>query len=356
LTVPPGPTQTLRCAPPGWTPCTVELARGAAAQLEERLAEVTAGAPFVLADAGALAHHHGLAPPRWPSMVLPGDERTAKTFAALEAVLRELAGARVDRNGLLVAAGGGSICDLGGLAAALWLRGVAHALVPTTLLAMLDASVGGKTAIDLPEGKNLVGAFWPARRVLIDVDLLRTLPEAQYRSGLGEALKVAFGLDAELFHLLRAQDEAILRRDPAVLEAVVARALAAKIRVVEADPLEQGPRRLLNLGHTLGHALEAHSGYALPHGLAVARGLFFAIEVAERLRALPERDAAWLRTVLQRYGFQRSTLPPGAALLPFLSRDKKREGDALRFVVPTGIGASEIRAVPLGELVALLQA
>jgi 3-dehydroquinate synthase len=296
---------------------------------------------FVLADAEAMASHRDLVGTAPAPLVLEGGEGS-KTMAALEQVLRCLAAARILRDGALLAIGGGAILDLGGLAASLWLRGIALELVPTTLLAMCDASVGGKTAIDLPEGKNLVGTFWPARRVWIDATLVATQSEGQFRSGLGELLKVAIGLDAGLFSMLERQREPVLARDPAVVQEAIRRAIAAKLAIVREDPRESGRRRLLNLGHTLGHALEAHSGFALSHGLAVARGLHASLDEAERRGSLPAEDLRRCRALLLAYGFEPWPLPPAQELAPFLAVDKKRTSAGAREVLITGIGSSVV--------------
>ena len=294
---------------------------------------------FLVADAGALAMHPDAVAAGVPRLDLPGGEG-CKTFAGLEQVLRALAQARIPRDGEIVVLGGGAVCDLGSLAASLYLRGVAHVLVPTTLLAMLDASVGGKTAINLPEGKNLVGTFWPAREVVIDVGFVATQDETGFRSGLGEALKIAVGLDAELFALLQQQHALVMAREQAVLQRVIELALRTKQAIVARDPRERGERKLLNLGHTLGHALEAHSGFTLPHGLAVARGILWVTERAQAQGVLPAGDAAAIRSLLAVYGFTAWPLPPAAELAPFLAVDKKG-GD---LVLPTAIGASRIVA------------
>ncbi len=330
----------LRCAPPR-APATevllgVETARdldGMLARLGERRRR------FALIDARVGALHADALRDLEPRLTVHGGE-AAKTFSELENVLRTLARAAVDRDTVLVVVGGGSVGDLGGLAAALYARGLDFVLVPTTLLAMVDSSVGGKTAIDLPEGKNLVGAFHPARLVLIDLAFLQTLPEVEFRSGLGELLKVALGLSAELFALLEANADAVLARDHHTLTQCVRLGLTAKIALVESDFDERGARRLLNLGHSLGHALEAHSGYTLPHGIAVARGLHFALSVAAQGSHLAAADVARARQLLVRYAFQADSLPPTTELMPFLRRDKKVRGDGIHFVVPTAIGAS----------------
>jgi 3-dehydroquinate synthase len=236
------------------------------------------------------------------------------------------------------------------LCAALFLRGIECWQVPTTLLAMADSAVGGKTAVDLPEGKNLVGCVHPPALVVVDPSLLSSLPEIEFRSGLAEVLKAAIGLDAVLFGLLEREHPAVAARAGDALERAIHRALAAKVAVVERDLREDGPRRLLNLGHTLGHALEAHAHYARPHGLCVARGLHFAVTVAEALGPLAAADAGRCRALLLAYGHRPEPLPPAAELLPFVRRDKKAAGACVHFVLPTGIGQSAVQALPIDRL------
>ncbi len=335
----------LRCALGARPPTEVEVTVGCA-----RLDAVGADQPrVVIADAAVARHWPALLDGVRAPLLVEGGEG-CKTLAVLERVLREMARRALRRDGCVVAFGGGSIGDLAGLAAALYVRGVDLVQVPTSLLAMLDSSVGGKTAINLPEGKNLAGAFWPARAVRIDPRLLATLPEDELRSGLGEALKIAIGLDADLFALLESRRDQVLACDPETMVAVIAAAVRAKIAIVERDPDERGARRLLNLGHTLGHALEAHSGYSVPHGVAVARGLHFAVALAERRQALPAADAARCRALLEAYGFAATPLPPFAELTEFLARDKKAEHDGVRFILPTAIGASRCELLPLTAL------
>jgi 3-dehydroquinate synthase len=315
-------------------------------------AEIAARPALVIADARVLGAH----PLRIeaPLLSIEGGE-PSKTLAALERVLRRAAGEGCDRQATFVAVGGGSIGDLAGFAASVYLRGVRYVQVPTTLLAMLDSSVGGKTAVNLPEGKNLVGTFWPAQLVLMDPAFVATLSEPEYRSGLGEALKIGIGLSAPLFDLLERERAAVLRRDPGALAAMLELALAAKIAVVESDPRENGPRRLLNLGHTLGHALEAHGAGALPHGVAVARGLHFALELANERGTIAAGAAGRCRALLAAYGFAATPLPPAAALAPFVARDKKAQDGGLHVVLPTGIGSSQTCHLPLEAIIARLR-
>jgi len=335
---------TLHCRPAGEAQSEIRIGAGITTSLPQWCLPRR---PFAVVDAAVEAACPFAT--RWPHHMLAGGEAT-KTLATCETVLRAMVQAGLDREGLLVAIGGGAIGDLAGLCASLFLRGIELWQVPTTLLAMVDSAVGGKTAVNLPEGKNLVGTVHPASLVVIDVDFVRTLPEREFRSGLAEAVKMAIGLDAELFALLERERERVLRRDPAVIAEVVQRALAGKIAVVEGDPREHGRRRLLNLGHTLGHALEAWSQGQLAHGLCVARGLHFALDLALDLGALAPADRARCAALLHAYGYEPEPLPPGAELAPFLARDKKVVGKTVHFALPIGVGRSRVEPVDLQRL------
>jgi 3-dehydroquinate synthetase len=343
--------KTLECRPPGEPPTTLYIGKGLRHNLGDHVPEL---GTFLLADRVVMDLHPKLDNPEWPRILVSGGEH-AKSFACLEEVVRAMAKADLDRSGRLIALGGGSIGDLGGLAASIFLRGIDLVQVPTTLLAMLDSSVGGKTAINLPEGKNLVGSFHPASRVLADMDFLTSLGDDEFRSGLGEALKVGIGLDRDLFLLLETEREKVLARDPEVLTEVVSLGVQAKIRLVEADPREDGPRRLLNLGHTLGHALEAHGKWTIPHGMAVARGMHFALSVALRGTLIDAGDQQRCVDLLNAYGFAATSLPPADELMPYLRRDKKRRGREVLMALPSAIGTAEQVPIKLEYLSELLR-
>ena len=242
------------------------------------------------------------------------------------------------RDSRLLAFGGGSVGDLGGFVAGAFLRGIACAQLPTTLLAQVDAAIGGKTAIDLPEAKNSVGLFHQPDFVVAEPGWLATLPPRELRAGLVEAVKIAFALDAALFARIEASLPALLAGEPVPLAAVAAAAAALKVGVVEADPEEGGVRALLNFGHTVGHALEAAAGYRdLLHGEAVAWGMRFALRLAVP-RGLAAADAARLDRVLA--AVVPAALPAAepAVLLGLLGRDKKAREGGLGWVLPAAVG------------------
>ncbi len=249
------------------------------------------------------------------------------------------------RDSRLIAFGGGSVGDLGGFVSGCFLRGISFVQVPTTLLAQVDAAIGGKTAVDLPEGKNTVGLFHHPEMVVADTALLATLPREELRSGLVEAIKMAALLDVGLLARIEEDLAAILAGAPSSLAPVAAAAAAAKVAVVERDPEEAGERRLLNFGHTLGHAIESAAGYTgLRHGEAVAYGILFALRLAIR-RGCPEADAARLAALLARLDLPPlSGLPALSAgdLIARLARDKKARETGLAWVLPARLGEGMI--------------
>ena len=269
---------------------------------------------------------------------LMGDGEEAKTLATVESLSRRFAAWGLLRGDAVVALGGGVVGDTAGFTAAAYHRGIACLQAPTTLLAQVDAAIGGKTGVNLPEGKNLVGAFHQPLAVVADVATLATLPDREYRAGLGEVAKYAFMGDAELAATL-ADDtaaSALLAREPGVLTDVVARSAAIKAAVVSADEHERtGLRATLNYGHTLAHALETIGHYGLLHGEAVAVGLVFATELAAALDRLPPEAAAGTREMLTRFGLP-TEAPDGLAadeIIKLMRRDKKAAG-GLTFVLP----------------------
>lgn len=253
--------------------------------------------------------------------------------------------AGLERGSTVLALGGGVVSDLAGFAAASFLRGVRWAALPTTLLAMADASLGGKTGADLPQGKNLVGAFHPPSLVLADPDTLSTLPVGELRSGLAEALKAGIIADPALFERCAGLGDPAAGSIPGpALAEIVRRAVAVKVQVIEADPYEQGWRAVLNLGHTVGHAVELASGFRLRHGEAVAIGLAVEAGLAEELGLAEPGLAETIRRALQGLGLP-VRIPPEMdpqAILGAMGSDKKRAGGRLRFALPVKIGEARV--------------
>lgn len=276
-------------------------------------------------------------------VVEPGERsKSLETAAVLWSGLLQIG---ADRGSLLLACGGGVVGDLAGFVAATFARGIRFFQVPTSLLAQVDSSVGGKVGINLPEAKNIVGAFWQPQGVLIDTQTLETLAEREYRSGLGEVVKYGVILDATLFEFLERHAEALCRRDPGVLVEVIARCCRLKARVVEQDEREQsGLRAVLNYGHTFAHAFETLTGYGeLLHGEAVAMGMICAARLAERLgrigRELTQRQEELLRALGLPLKAPKLNV---SQVLKTMQHDKKAQHGRLRFVLPVCLGKVEL--------------
>ena len=270
---------------------------------------------------------------------------TAKTLDGFAELMRELADFGATRDACVFALGGGVVGDLAGFVAACWMRGIDIVQLPTTLLAMVDSSVGGKTAVDLPQGKNLVGAFHPPRAVFADTSTLRTLPERELRAGFAEVIKYGAIMDAPFLLWLEDNVAGLLDRDDALLTEAIARSCAHKAAIVERDPHEHGERALLNFGHTFAHAIESEQGYGgLNHGEAVAIGMVLAARLSTALGFAPASDGDRLRGLLERFGLP-VLLPPSLqadALLARMRLDKKAHAGGLRFVLWERAGAARV--------------
>ncbi|MBC7961679.1 MAG: 3-dehydroquinate synthase [Steroidobacteraceae bacterium] len=268
------------------------------------------------------------------------DGEEYKNSATLNRVYDALLAAGVDRSSFIVALGGGVVGDLAGFAAATWLRGIPFVQVPTTLLSQVDSSVGGKTGIDHPLGKNLIGAFFQPRLVLIDVATLDTLDARQFRAGLAEVVKYGAIIDLPFFEYLETNIAAILAMEADALVAIIRRSCELKAQVVELDEKESGLRAVLNYGHTLGHAFEALSGYSgLVHGEAVAIGMALAAQVSASRELCSREDAARIIALIKRCGLS-VTVPTfeRQKLLDSIATDKKAKSGTITFICNLGIG------------------
>jgi len=277
--------------------------------------------------------------------ILVADGEGAKDWPTLEKILDALLAARCGRDTLLVALGGGVVGDLAGFAAAVYQRGIPFLQVPTTLLAQVDSSVGGKTAINHARGKNMIGAFHQPRAVISDVATLDTLPDRELRAGLAEVIKHALALDLAFVEWLEGNIQDVLNRERLALAYVVKRCCELKARIVAADERESGVRALLNFGHTFGHALEAETGFgdALLHGEAVALGMVLAFDFAVRLGIASGQDATRVRRHLERMGLPSELSAVGLtnkadALLAHMGRDKKVRDGRITLILPRRIG------------------
>ena len=280
----------------------------------------------------------------------PGEKY--KTLASVEKLLRQMAQAGGDRGSLLIAFGGGIVGDVGGFVAAIYMRGIPYVQVPTTFLAQVDSSVGGKTGVNLPEGKNLVGSFNHPLAVFADIGVLGTLPDQELRAGLMESVKAGIIRDRALVRFMEEHATEVLGRDPKALERVIAASIRMKAGVVNRDERENGLRMILNLGHTVGHALEQATGYkTLLHGEAVGWGMVAALHLALKRGTISGAQFKRLESLIHRYG----PLPPlklrAAKVIAATGGDKKNVGGVKRFVLPIGIGdAGVVEDVTPAEL------
>jgi len=278
--------------------------------------------------------------------ILFDDAESRKTFSTVENICRQLVRAGADRRVVLVALGGGVVGDIAGFVAACYLRGVRVVQVPTTLVAQVDSAIGGKTGVNLPEGKNLAGAFHQPRLVIADPKVLHTLSARQYRSGVYEVIKYGVISDGRLFEYLEDSLPQLLAARPAALDKVIPRCIRVKADIVGRDEHERDLRRILNFGHTLGHALEAATNYRrFLHGEAVGWGMLAATEIARRRGLLAARDAGRISSLILRAG-RLPSLPriPRDRLWRILRGDKKSRAGKLHFVLPKRIGEVEIAA------------
>ena len=288
----------------------------------------------------------------------PGE--TEKNLDQFAAALADLARIKASRDATVIALGGGVVGDLSGFVASCWMRGIAFIQLPTTLLAMVDSSVGGKTAVDLPEGKNLVGAFHQPTAVIADIRVLATLPEREFCAGLAEVVKYGAINDPEFFDWLENHTNALLARDPQIIAEAVERSCRHKAAIVARDETEQGDRALLNFGHTFGHALETADAYGgLLHGEAVAIGMVLAARLSAQLGLAPHEDGKRLAMLLQRLRLPVS-LPINAEparLLELMRLDKKNLSGRLRLILWDGLGSARIvSGVDDGVVLACLHA
>lgn len=287
------------------------------------------------------------------ALFLPPGEKN-KTVSSVERLAREMIRAGADRSSLLIAFGGGIVGDVGGFLAAAFMRGIPYVQVPTTFLAQVDSSVGGKTGVNLPEGKNLFGSFHHPLAVFADVELLGTLPARELRSGMMESIKAGIIRDRALVKFIEERAGDLLRGDEKALEKVIAASIRIKAAVVGRDERESGLRMILNFGHTLGHAIEQATRYKqLLHGEAVGWGMIAALDLAVRRGTISDGQAARLEALIHRFG----PLPPlklrAARLVAATASDKKNTAGVRRFVLPLGIGnAGVVNDVTPEELAA----
>ncbi len=321
-------------------PCVVE--RGILQRLDNYV-PASAGRVFVVTTRDVWERYGQYFAPDWTVLFFPGGEPN-KRLACVEELAEQMVERGADRTSFVIGFGGGIVTDIAGFLAAIFMRGVAVLQVPTTLLAQVDAAVGGKTGVNLRSGKNLVGSFHQPEAVLIDPDVLKTLPDREYRAGLYEVIKCGIIRDPALFARLEQAHDEVLGMNAAELEYLIAAAVAIKAEVVSADEREGDLRRILNFGHTVGHAIEAETRYVeFLHGEAVAWGMLAATRLAELTRTLSAAEADRIRSLIRAYGeLPRASQLDVDRLMARLGSDKKTVQGKVHFVLPTKIGEVKI--------------
>ena len=331
----------------------VQIGRGLLALVGEQLDQLTSGALSSDRQKAVVVTSPAIFEP-WGERLLSGFAQrplvltvaageAQKRLATVEQLAEQLAGAGADRDTILIAFGGGVLGDMTGFLAAAYMRGIRYVQVPTTLLAQVDSSVGGKTGVNLAAGKNLFGAFHQPLAVYADTDTLGTLPATELRAGLQEAIKAGVIRDRALFEFLESNAERVLSGDPDALLRVVADSVRVKAKVVAADERESGLRMILNLGHTLGHAIEAATGYAqLLHGEAIAWGMIAAVRLAAERGSVSASEGERIEATIRRYGPLKPFRVAAEDLVALTAKDKKNRSGARSFVLPAGLGDAVI--------------
>jgi 3-dehydroquinate synthase len=286
--------------------------------------------------------------PAFPvSKIIPGEE--SKRLKIIENLAEQLLEKGIDRSGFILAVGGGVVCDIAGFLASVYMRGIRFGYVSSSLLSQVDASTGGKNAVNLGEIKNVIGNFRQPEFVICDTVMLRTLPEQEYLSGLAELIKTGIIGDLSIFEIIEQNVAAINTRDRILLSDLVARSVRFKAKVVSEDEKESNLRRILNFGHTFGHAIEIHN--SLKHGFAVARGMQLATDFSLQRGFINREVRDRITVVLQRFNLLGEQYIPANQIEKYLLHDKKRTGSDIHFIFIEGIGKALIRTVPIGEVI-----
>jgi 3-dehydroquinate synthase len=342
----------------------VHIGTGLLADLHARIAELhsTPNARLFVVTSPIIWQHwskaflHSFPTPPEVLQVLSGEQY--KRLSTLETLAEQLAQHGADRDSVLIAFGGGVLGDLTGFLAAVYMRGIRYIQVPTTALAQIDSSVGGKTGVNLAAGKNLIGAFHHPLAVFADIDTLSTLPAAELRAGLQESIKAGIIRDHDLFSYIEAHAEPLLAGNTEALQHVIAESVRMKAAIVHEDERETGVRMLLNLGHTLGHAIEAATNYSeLLHGEAIAWGMLAATSIAQTRGLVSSTQAERITNLIQRFGPLRPFTADSHHLVALTAKDKKHRSGTRSFILPVGIGdATVVRDVTEAELLTATKA
>lgn len=295
--------------------------------------------------------HHGARLKGWRKIVVRGHE-SSKDLSEFQRVTTELIRLEADRKTTLIAVGGGVVTDLTGFVASVYMRGISYGFVPSTLLSQVDAAIGGKNGVNFGDYKNILGVIRQPDFLIFDASLLQSLPEDEWRNGFAEVIKYGCILDSELFGYLETRRDSALAHDPSVIDHIVARSAVIKSEIVAEDEFEQGRRRLLNFGHTVGHAVEKLE--VIPHGQAVAKGMVVSCAVSRRLSGLSGEAADRVIDLIRSYHLPTGIHRDPAQISAYFRMDKKREARSIHFILLETIGRAHIRQIPLEELDGLL--
>lgn len=277
--------------------------------------------------------------------ILISDREKDKNMKTVQKTLSRLLSLKAYRKSCLVAFGGGVIGDITGFVASIYMRGIPFISIPTTLLAQVDSSLGGKCGVNTKEGKNLVGSFYPPKAIFSEISFLKTLPQKHYQSGLAEVIKYAVIDPQGLWNILETSSQKILDRDPKILEKVIVASILTKKKFIEEDEQDFSKRQILNFGHTVGHALEALSRYqSLTHGEAIAQGMHYAADLSLQKKLCSSKTTQDIHSLLKKYGFQKKSLPKQFS--SYLARDKKRDHEAISWILIKDIGHPQRVSIP----------
>jgi 3-dehydroquinate synthase len=309
---------------------------------------------FILTNPNILDLYSDFLPKNAPVITMPAGE-TNKTLNTVLDTIRKLVDAGADRKSVIVGFGGGIVCDITGFIASIYMRGIRFGFVPTTLMAQVDASVGGKNGVNCDGYKNMIGVFNQPDFVLCDPKTLKTLPERELRSGIAEVIKYGLIADAEFFSFVEKSIDNILKCDIDCLHSIVYKSIQRKIEIVEVDEKESGERKKLNLGHTFGHAIEKCSDNMLLHGEAVSIGMTIAAKISEQMGFITNEDFVRIKNILETAGLPVTTDIAPENLMEAIRKDKKRENEFVYFVLNRSIGNSIIKTIAFNELAILLE-
>jgi len=285
------------------------------------------------------------------NLIIIDDKESRKNLATIEEIVSQLLQFGIDRHSYIIGIGGGIVCDITGFVSHIFMRGVRFGLVPTTLLAMTDAAIGGKNGVNFNENKNMIGSFDNPDFIIADSNFVQTLPENQYLSGLGEIIKYALIGNSQILNLLQNDTNKVLKRDMQTVNSLVEESILTKTRIVENDPLDTSIRHILNFGHTIGHSIEIQE--KIPHGIAVVKGMNAAVDISQKLGLLNSDAASKIKNMLTGFGYD-ITYNLSEKHIEILCHDKKKDKSNIKFVLLEGIGKPVVKEMPIKQIVDLV--